>query len=129
MDFSDRKATMTKASTSIKPLWEITSQKVFTAIEKIIEVSHPRKIIIFGSYISGNMHRDSDLDILVVTDDDVNNPRNESVRIRRALKGILMSMDILVIPEQQLFILAQVPGLIYREILTCGKVVYESKTR
>ena len=119
---------MTETSTSIKPLWEITSQKVFSAIEKIIEVSHPRKIIIFGSYISGNMHRDSDLDILVVTDDDVNNPRYESVRIRRALKGILMSMDILVIPEQQLFILAQVPGLIYREILTCGKVVYESKT-
>ncbi len=83
----------------MRPLWEITSQKVTMAIEKIIEVSHPRKVIIFGSYVSGNIHRDSDLDILVVTDNDVNNPRYESVRIRRALKGILMSMDILVIPE------------------------------
>ena len=112
----------------MRPLWEITSQKVTTAIEKIIEVSHPRKVIIFGSYITGNIHRDSDLDILVVTDDDVSNPRYESVRIRKALKGILMSMDILVIPEKQLSFLAQVPDLIYREILTYGKVVYESKT-
>ena len=112
----------------MRPLWEITSQKVTTAIEKIIEVSHPRKVIIFGSYVTGNMHRDSDLDILVVTDNDVSNPRHESVRIRRALRGILMSMDILVIPEKQLSFLAQVPGLIYREILTYGKVVYESKT-
>src|SRR4030065_1828303 len=96
-------------------LWEITPEKVQTAIKKIIEVSRPRKLILFGSYVSGNMHLNSDLDILVVTGDDIENPRKESVRIRRALKGIMMSMDIVVVPESKLQELVNVPGVIYRE--------------
>ena len=111
---------------SMKSLWEITPEKVETAIQKIIEVSQPRKLILFGSYVSGNMHINSDLDFLVVTGDDIENPRKESVRIRQALKGILMSMDILVVTESQLDQLANTPGLIYREALIKGKVVYES---
>lgn len=107
-------------------VWEITPQKVQKVIQKITEISHPRKIILFGSFVCGDMHTSSDLNILVVTGDDVKNTRNESIRIRRALKGIIMSMDILVVPESKLEELANVPGLIYREALRYGKVVYES---
>ena len=106
-------------------LWEITPEKVQTAIKKIIEVSRPRKLILFGSYVSGNMHLNSDLDILVVTGDEIENPRKESVRIRRALKGIVMSMDILVVQESKLEELTNMPGLIYREAMRDGEVVYE----
>ena len=35
----------------------------------------PRKIILFGSYIRGDMHLNSDLDILIVTGDEIKNPR------------------------------------------------------
>ena len=107
-------------------LWAITPEKVQTAIKKIIEVSRPRKLILFGSYVSGNMHLNSDLDILVVTGDEIESPRKESVRIRRALKGIMMSMDIVVVPESKLQELVNVPGLIYREAMRDGKVVYET---
>lgn len=75
-------------------LWAITPEKVQTAIQKIIEISNPRKVILFGSYVRGKIHSNSDLDVLVVTGDEIENPRKESVRIRRALKGIVMSMDI-----------------------------------
>ena len=107
-------------------LWEITSEKVQNAIKRIVEVSRPRKLILFASYVRGNMNLNSDLDILVVTGDDIENPRKESVRIRRALKGIVMSMDILVVPESKLEELTNVPGLIYREAMRDGEVVYES---
>ena len=107
-------------------LWAITPEKVRTAIQRIIEVSRPRKLILFGSYIRGNMNLNSDLDILVVTGDDIENPRKESVRIRRALKGIVMSMGILVLQENKLKELTDAPGLIIREALRNGKVVYES---
>ena len=106
-------------------LWAITPEKVQTVIKRIIEVSRPRKLILFGSYVRGNMNLNSDLDILVVTGDDIENPRKESVRIRRALKGIVMSMDILVVPESKLQELVNVPGLIYREAMRDGEVVYE----
>jgi len=115
---------MTDSSTTI--LWEITPQKVETAIKKIITVSQPKKLIIFGSYISGNINKNSDLDFLVITGDDIVNPRKESIRIRRSLKGILMPIDVIVIPVSKLDKLSKVPGLIYREALTKGKVVYES---
>lgn len=106
--------------------WVITPEKVQTALQKIIEVSKPQKLILFGSYVRGKMHSNSDLDILVVTGDEIENPRKESVRIRRALKGILMSMDILVVSENRLEELANIPGLIYREAIRNGRVVYES---
>jgi len=42
------------------------------------------------------------------------------------LKGIEMAIDILVVPEDKLEELSASPGLIYREALIKGKVVYES---
>jgi hypothetical protein len=72
------------------------------------------------------MDLNSDLDILIVTGDDIESPRKESVRIRRALKGIMMSMDILVVQENKLEELTNIPGLIYREAIRNGKVVYET---
>ncbi len=107
-------------------LWTITPEKVQTAVQKIIEVSRPRKLILFGSYVRGRMNTNSDLDILVVTGDEIEDPRKESVRIRRALKGIIMSMDILVVPESKLEELATTPGLIYKEAIKNGRVIYES---
>jgi len=107
-------------------LWAITPEKVQAAIQKIIETSQPRKLILFGSYASGNMHPNSDLDVLVITGNEIENPRRESARIRRALKGIVMSIDILVVSENKLKELASTPGLIYREAIKNGKVVYES---
>ena len=92
-------------------LWEATPEKVDAVTKKIVEISRPRKIILFGSYIRGDINLNSDLDILIVTGDEIKNPRKESVRIRRALKGIIMSMDILVVPESRLDELAEIPGV------------------
>jgi hypothetical protein len=71
------------------------------------------------------MHRNSDLDVMVITDDGIENVRKEGIRIRRALKGLRMPMDILVVKESKLKELADVPGLIYREAIRHGKIVYE----
>ncbi|MBI5407010.1 MAG: nucleotidyltransferase domain-containing protein [Nitrospirae bacterium] len=106
--------------------WEVTPEKVRTVVEKIVEISHPRKVILFGSYVRGSMNVNSDLDVLVVAGGEIENPRKESTRIRRALKGILMPMDILVVQEDTLKEIADMPGLIYREAIRNGKVVYES---
>lgn len=107
------------------PSWDITPKKVQTAIDTIVTLFNPSKLIVFGSYIKGTMHRNSDLDLLVVTENDVENPRRESIRIRRSLKGIQMPMDILVVGKARLRELADAPGLIYREALRTGRVVYE----
>jgi len=77
--------------------------------------------------VSGKTKPDSDLDILVIGDDNIPDTRTESVRIRRFLRGLMMPMDILVVRESQYNALKNRPGLIYREIENTGKVVYESR--
>jgi len=107
--------------------WEVTPEKVKAAVQKIIEVSRPLKLILFGSYVRGEKNVNSDLDVLIIARDDIVNPRKESVRIRRALRGISMPMDIIVVPAEEWIKLNDKPGMIYREVLREGKVVYESK--
>jgi len=103
--------------------WAITAEKVE---RRIIEVGRPLKVILFGSYIRDQTGLNSDVDFLVVTEDAIENPRKESVRIRRALRGICMPMDILVVPESRWLQLKDTPGLIYQEAVNSGKVVYEA---
>lgn len=108
------------------PLWAVTPEKVQAAIEQIIELASPPKIILFGSYVRGEANLNSDVDILVTVPDTVDNPRKESIRLQRALRDLLMRMDILVVPESQWERFKDTPGLIYREAHTSGRVVYES---
>lgn len=114
------------ANTRQDPPWQVTTEKVETAIRRIIEISRPSKLLIFGSYVRGETNINSDLDVIVVARDDIENPRKESVRIRRALRGISMAMDIHVVPRSKWEELKDVPGLIYREAWNNGRVVYES---
>ena len=116
---------MTSAATAKS--WRVTPEKVDAAVRKIIEVARPSKLIIFGSYISNQEDVNSDVDFLVITGREIENTRKESVRIRRALRGIGMPMDILVIPEQKWMKLKDEPGLIYREAVRKGRTVYEEK--
>jgi predicted nucleotidyltransferase len=108
------------------PPWAVTAEKVQAAIQRIIELVHPRKIILFGSYLRGQTNVHSDVDILVVVPDTVKDARKESVRLQRALRDLLMPMDILVVPESHWEAFKDAPGLIYREAWTTGKIVYES---
>ncbi|MFQ5544241.1 MAG: nucleotidyltransferase domain-containing protein [Nitrospiria bacterium] len=105
--------------------WEITEEKVQAAIRKIVEVSNPISVILFGSYAREQVGSNSDLDILVVMDDKVKNCRQESVCLRKELKGILMPMDIIVVRRRDLSKFADAPGLIYTSALKDGKIVYE----
>ena len=106
--------------------WEVSPAKVEEAVRKIVEVSRPVKLILFGSYIRGEINVNSDLDVLVIARDEVGDPRKESVRIRRALRGISMPMDILVVPQSKWDELKDVPGLIYYEAMRKGRVAYEA---
>jgi predicted nucleotidyltransferase len=105
--------------------WAVTPEKVEAVVRRLVEVARPRKIILFGSFVRGETNRDSDLDVLVVTDDDLESPHAESVRLRRSVRDILMPMDILVIPQSKLDQLRHRWDLVYYEACETGRVVYE----
>ncbi len=91
---------------------------------RILAVSDPEQIILFGSYAQGNAGPDSDVDLLVI-EDGVDAPRRESVRLRSALRGLLVPVDVLVATPQQVKRYRDAIGLIYHSILREGRVIYE----
>jgi predicted nucleotidyltransferase len=81
--------------------WAVTPEKIAAVVASLAEFAHPSRIIVFGSAARGELHRDSDLDLLVIMHDDVADWTAESVRLRRHVHDILMAMDILVISEAE----------------------------
>ena len=67
-------------------------------IERLLPLK-PDKIILFGSYVYGEPTIDSDLDILVIKNS-YHNKWEEKSKIRKALKDIRISKDILVENEK-----------------------------
>ena len=106
--------------------WTITPEKIQAAVARVVKVAHPRRVILFGSSARGK-HSPHDVDLLVVSRRELKSRRRESIRIRRALRGITMPIDVLVVSQRQLRQLADQPGLVYREALQGGKIVYEAK--
>jgi len=110
---------MTETISNLEYLPEIT--------RRILNVSQPEKIILFGSFARGDFNPDSDLDLLVILEG-VEAPRAESTRLRRALRGILIPVDIIVATPQQIERHRNTIGYIYRTALSEGRVIYERPT-
>jgi predicted nucleotidyltransferase len=91
---------------------------------RIVQTSYPEKIILLGSYARGAQEAESDLDLLVIVPG-IKRMRAESVRMRRALRGLLVPLDIIVATPAQIQSLGTTEGLIYRSALQEGKVLYE----
>jgi predicted nucleotidyltransferase len=58
------------------------------------------RVILFGSYARGDAGPDSDLDFLVV-EPSVDDAAEESVRLRRTLRGLGLFADVIVVSERE----------------------------
>ena len=93
-------------------------------LRRIRATTTPERIILFGSHARGEAGPDSDLDLLVVVRG-VTHPRQESIRIRRALRGLLVPIDVIVATPEQVEQYGDSIGLIYGTALREGMVPYE----
>ena len=73
----------------------IESKMIDDIVKRIAIKFNPDKIILFGSYATGNPNNDSDIDLLIIKDSDL--PRHKrSFDIQKSLIGSMIPMDILV---------------------------------
>ena len=104
---------------------EVNVRKILPLmVKKIIEISHPEKIILFGSYAKGTESRDSDIDLLIVKDK-IESKIKETLKIRRSLKNFVIPKDIIVVRIDEFKFYSKEYGSVVREAVLKGKVLYE----
>ncbi len=97
-------------------------------VRRVQSVASPRRIVLFGSAATGEMNADSDVDLLV-TLETVENPRRESVKISRALRGLGRPIDIIVISDSRFEESKDVVGGIAYPANKYGRLIYEEPGR
>jgi len=90
---------------------------------RIVAVSDPQQIILFGSQARGEAGPDSDLDLLVIKDE-VASPRAEAARIYRALAGLSTPVDVVVARSDYVRRHRDIIGTVVRPALREGRVLY-----
>jgi predicted nucleotidyltransferase len=94
-------------------------------IERILAVSKPRKVILFGSAASGDMTRDSDLDLLVI-EEDFMTQREESTRLRAALVDLGLPVDVFPMTPERFEETKDIIGGLAYPAHKYGRVIYEA---
>lgn len=83
------------------------------------------RILLFGSRARGDDRPGSDVDLLVI-EPAVRDPIRESVRLRRALRGLGIPIDVLVVAQQEANRRAAVPGTFIERALREGRVLADT---
>ena len=101
-------------------LWKIEEAK-----RKLVKEFNPKKIYIFGSYAWGSPTEESDLDIMIITEE-CKNKISEMRRGIKALRGVGFSKDIIVESENEFIENSKDINKIENEIFNRGYLIYEN---
>ena len=93
-------------------------------IKRIVEVTEPEKIILFGSAAQDGMGRNSDVDLLIIKEGA--DPLDLMVRIYRRLHGVGAAVDAIVVSPGDVERFKDSHALVIKPALQEGMVVYEA---
>ena len=111
----------------------MNNSKYIKEITKKLETINPYLIILFGSYAYGTANEDSDIDILVVTNDNfIPKKFDDRLKYRLSIKKIIretakkVPIDLLIYSKPMFKKFIELDSSFSKEILTNGKKLYES---
>lgn len=94
-------------------------------LNPVVAYFNPRRVILFGSTARGEANRDSDIDLLVIVDDDTP-PEKLTLRAgyeaRRSYRG---AVDVIPCREQTFQLKRRIAGTLPYEAALDGIIVYE----
>lgn len=106
----------------------LTEAQINKAVEKIVSVSHPLKVILFGSYARGRAGNNSDLDLMVITPN-ISKRGHEMVQLREAIGFIGVGVDVLVYSNEEFAERADWCSSPVYWAIREGKVLYDAQKR
>jgi predicted nucleotidyltransferase len=98
---------------------------LYEVVRRVLTVARPDRIILFGSAVTGQMTKDSDLDLLVV-EPEPTNTRDRSVAIRRALGDVRYPVDVVVMSSERFEETKNIIGGMAYPANKYGRVLYEA---
>jgi predicted nucleotidyltransferase len=110
------------ASQTVVLDWSITEEKVAEALERILAVSNPVRIVAFGSRARGDFQQDSDLDLAVILDSGAAEAKS---RLSSALQGISASIDLLVTDMEHHKLFSPWLNSVHYDIENEGVILYD----
>lgn len=103
----------------------LTDQVLQEIVRRIVEIAHPRQIILFGSAARGDMHPNSDVDLLVVVEAPVHR-RRIAQSIYCNLVGVGFAADVVVVTTEDVNRYREHPGMVIGAALAEGRIIYAS---
>ena len=103
----------------------ISEQTIQQAVARLVAAANPSKVILFGSYARGDATEDSDLDLMVIEPEEVNQ-FDEMVRLRNVMGDMQVGVDLLVYSDREAFRRSQVPGTLLYWAFKEGRVMYDA---
>jgi predicted nucleotidyltransferase len=98
----------------------------------LLKPSDPYKIILFGSRVTGESNENSDIDLMVILDNDhVSKTYTERLNKKIHIKNLVLEinrkipLDILVYSKEELNIIKNYGNYFINEIEKTGKIIYE----
>lgn len=102
----------------------IEKDKISEIVSKIASGYNPDKIILFGSYATGNANENSDLDLFVIKDSDLSRPQR-TLKVRKMIYGSMVPIDLIVYTPEEIEKAQQNKFGFVNRVLNSGKIVYE----
>jgi len=103
----------------------ITQEQINKVVRRIVKHFQPQKIILFGSYANGIPTEESNLDLLIIKDNNL--PSHiQNREVRRILFDMRVPVDVSVKTTQEFEMYRDIIGTIIYPANKFGKVVYES---
>lgn len=94
-------------------------------VRRIRTVAEPDKIILYGSAATGEMTRDSDIDLLVVAPE-TRNRHERTVQIREAIGDLPYAVDVLLMATARFEATKNLIGGVAYPAHRYGRVLYEA---
>ncbi|MEW6214635.1 MAG: nucleotidyltransferase domain-containing protein [Nitrospirota bacterium] len=91
--------------------------------QKIVDTVHPEKVILFGSYATGEATEESDIDFVVIWNSNLN-PHKRNLFLSKLFPKRDFSLDIFAFTKKEAERFKDIPGTILHEAFHHGKVIY-----
>ena len=106
---------------------QIDQDEISVIVERLVEVYHPLRIYLFGSYAWGTPHEDSDYDLCVIVEASDEPKRHRSRKGRDVLLDIMRhrGIDLIVYTKNEFDRAASHPSTLASPIKLKGALLYD----